>query len=184
MDKQRLKTMVFIGFLLLALVLLFGYIFASTNVLLVLFLLALVATFVFGYLVASDTHNDPLKQILDMHKEKESFLIQKSDIQKQYLKRLLSENQFKQQINDLDKSILKIDYKLQYMGSEIVDRQKDIKRNIQFLQKKYFKQEIPEDLYNEIHLELSKELAQLSCEQSEQNGNTKIKSHNTNTSTC
>lgn len=182
MDKQRLKTIVFIGFLLLSLVLLFGYIFVSTTTLLILFLLALVATFIFGYLVANDAHNDPLKLLLDMHKQKENFLMQKSDIQKQYLKRQLSEKQFKQQINSIDKNILQIDYKLQYMGSEIVDKEKDLKRNIQFLQKQYFKQEIPEDLYNEIHLELSKELSKLNCEKSEQNGN--CKSHTTNAVTC
>jgi hypothetical protein len=163
MDKQRLKTIVFIGFLLLSLVLLFGYLFSPTTVLLILFLIALVATFVFGYLVASDSKNDPLVLILDMHKEKEEYLMQKSNIQRQYLKRLISEKQFKSQINAIDKSILQIDYKLQYMGSEIANKELDLKRNIEFVQKKYFKQEIPEDLYNEIQSDLSKQLAQLNC---------------------
>jgi len=162
MDKQRISTIVFICFLLLSIVFLFVYIFIPKTVFLVLFLMVLVATFVFGYLIANDSYNDPLKKILSLHKEKENYLMQKSNIQKQYLKRQISEKQFLDQTNIIDKNILQIDYKLQYFGSES-NKEKDLQRNIEFVQKKYFKQEIPETLYNEILSELSKQLAQLTC---------------------
>ncbi|PIU22562.1 MAG: hypothetical protein COT14_00530 [Candidatus Diapherotrites archaeon CG08_land_8_20_14_0_20_30_16] len=170
MDSQKLKAILFIFFLIFSLILfLLGLILVNTAIL-ISFGICFILSALFGYLLYTQATGSPLQELLKYHKLKESLLTQKNEIQKQYLKRQLSEKQFKLQINSLDKKIFLIDYKLQFSNSEL-SKEKDIKRTIEFLQKKYFKQEINEDLYNEMQLELSKELAQLNTQN--KNNNTK-----------
>ncbi len=170
MDSQRFKAVFFIIFLFFALILLLVYLFFRETVVLIVFCVSFAVAIVFGYLLyagndgkVNDSKTAPLKELLEYHKLKESLLLQKNDLQKQYLKRQVSEKQFKMQVNSIDKKIIMIDYKLQFFDSQLT-RDKDLKRSIEFVQKKYFKQEIPEDLYNEMQIEFSKELAQLNSQ--------------------
>lgn len=163
MDSQRFKAIFFIVFLFFSLILLLVYLFFRETLVLVVFLVSFVVAIVFGYLLYSSNKTGPLQELLEYHKLKEQLLQQKNNIQKQYLKRLISEKQFKIQANSIDKKIIMIDYKLEFSESNL-PRDKEIKRTIEFLQKKYFKQELPEDLYNEMQIELSKELAQLNSQ--------------------
>jgi len=159
MDSQRIKAVLFIAFMFFALILLLVYLFFRETVVLIIFIISFIVAIVFGYLLYSGEKTEPLQELLEYHKLKESLLQQKSNIQKQYLKRQISEKQFKLQINAIDKKIIMIDYKLEFSDSNLT-REQELKRTIEFLQKKYFKQELPEDLYNEMIVELSKELAQ------------------------
>jgi len=163
MDSQRFKAIFFIVFLFFSLILLLVYLFFRETLVLVVFLVSFVVAIIFGYLLYSSNKTEPLQELLEYHKLKEQLLQQKNNIQKQYLKRQLSEKQFKTQVNSIDKKIIMIDYKLEFSDSNL-SRDKEIKRTIEFLQKKYFKQELPEDLYNEMQIELSKELAQFNSQ--------------------
>jgi len=160
MDSQKVKAILFVFFLLLSLVLLLLGILVETTLLIfsgVAFFIAII------FALYLNKASSPLQKLLQYHKLRESLLGQKYEIQKQYLKRQLSEKQFKMQTNALDKKIFYVDYKIQFADYEL-PKEKDLQRKREFLQKKYFKGEIPEDLYNEMQLELSKELAQLNSQ--------------------
>jgi len=162
MDEQKLKVIFFIVFVVFSIILMFVTIFSFSVIPLVFFLLSLCCTILFGYLLTK-TGSNSLTRLLEYHKLKEQLLVQKTDIQKQYLKRKISESQFKMQVNNFDKKLFFLDYKIKYIDDPlpIVN---ELNRTIEFLQKKYFKQEIPEELYNDIQIELSKELAKESMQ--------------------
>lgn len=157
MDEQKLKVIFFIVFLLFDIILLFVNIISFNWLVLFVFILSIVLTVFFGYLLT--LQKSALNDLLEYHKLKETLLQQKSNLQKQYMKRLISEKQFKIQLNSLDKQIFDIDFKLDYSDLNVT-KEKELKIKIEYLQKKYFKRDIPEDIYNDLQIDLSRKLSE------------------------
>jgi len=160
MNSQRFVAILFLIALLGSFLFLLGYAFYGLNYLLFIFIVLFVFLLIFAYLLVKNPKNEKLKALLDLHKTKESLLLQKSSIQKQFLKRQISEKQYNLELLDLDKQLIILDYSIDYFDSKLEDEQ-DLKRKLKYLQKKLFKQQISENVYNVLQTEISKELAKL-----------------------
>ena len=171
MDKQKLKVVFFVVFLILGLILALLSIVLKSTILLIVFIICAIFVVFIGYLLTKE-NKTPLTELLEYHKLKENLLQQKMQTQKQYLKRQISEKQFNILSNSLDKQILLLDYKIMYIDAPL-DQEQDLKRIIKFLQKKYFKHEIPEELYNSMQSQFSKELAKLKTDTKKKNASKK-----------
>lgn len=127
-------------------------------VFIILSLICLVLTIFFGILLAKDGSGNDLRFVIKQHKEKEALLSLKNEFQKQYMKRQLSEKQFNEQVLDLDKKILLIDYTIEFPIT-LENKDEELKRKKEFVQKQFFKSKISEELQNSLLKEFSKELA-------------------------
>ena len=124
----------------------------------ILSLVCLVLTILFGILLARKNVGTDLRSVIKLHKEKENLLAQKNEFQKQYMKRAISEKQFKELVLDLDKKIFLIDYTIEF-SSLLENKEEELKRKKEFVQKQFFKSKISEELQNVLLKEFSKELA-------------------------
>ncbi len=112
-------------------------------VFIVLSLICLVLTIFFGILLARENNGTDLRSVIKLHKEKEALLSQKNDLQKQYMKRQLSEKQFNELALEIDKKIVLLDFEI-----ESIISYPTILGKKEFVQKQFFKGKISEDLYN------------------------------------
>lgn len=125
-----------------------------------IFLISVIFLSLFGYLLFSKKEPNILKDSLKLYKQKEFILEQKTNLQKQYLKRKIIESQFISEVQELDEKLFYLDFSLQYVDKKF-DLQDKLKKQLEFLQKQYFKNCINEKLYYKIQSDLSKELSKL-----------------------
>lgn len=161
MTSSKLGVFLFLGSLVLVLVFFVLYVVFETLAFAVFCLVALVLMFIFSYLVARLPVEGSLHSVLRYHKAKEDLLLQKNELQKQYMKRTISEKQFKIQISEIDKKMALVDYTIAYGDNPAKIHEDELKRKIGFVQKLFFKREISEDVYNALQGEFSKESAKL-----------------------
>lgn len=123
-------------------------------VFIILSLICLVLTIFFGVLLARENVGTDLRSVIKFHKEKEALLAQKNDLQKQYMKRQLSEKQFNELALEIDKKIVLLDFAIECATSypSVVGKK-------EFVQKLFFKGKISEDVYNSLQKDFAKEFA-------------------------
>ncbi len=155
---NKLKGIFFIFALFLSIIFAILLIIFPVWYFILIFLISIILVLFFGYLLFSKSESNTLKQSLSLYKQKESVLEQKNNLQKQYLKRKITENQFVSEVKELDERLFYLDFDLQNIGKELLYFDK-LKKQLEFLQKQYFKNLINEQLYYKIQSDLSKELS-------------------------
>jgi hypothetical protein len=155
---NKLKGIFFIIFLILSLILTIFLILFPYWYVILIFLICVIFGIIFAYLTFEKKEPNTLKDSLKLYKQKESILEQKTNLQKQYLKRKITESQFVNEVQELDEKIFYLDFSLYFVQKKFESQEK-LKKQLEFLQKQYFKNLINEQLYYKIQSDLSKELS-------------------------
>lgn len=155
---NKLKGIFFIIFLIFSLIFAILLIIFPYWYIILVFLICILLAIVFAYLTFEKKEPNTLKESLKLYKEKESILEQKTNLQKQYLKRKIIESQFVSEVQELDEKLFYLDFSLQFVDKKF-DFQDKLKKQLEYLQKQYFKNCINEILYYKIQSDLSKELS-------------------------
>lgn len=164
---NKLKGILFIVFLFLSLIFAILLIIFSYWYVLLIALICVILAIIFGYLVFAKKEPNTLKKSLKLYKEKESILVQKTNLQKQYLKRKIIESQFISEAQELDEKLFYLDFNLQFVDKNF-ELQDKLKKQLEYLQKQFFKNRINEKLYYKIQSDLSKELSKIVSKKNEE----------------
>ncbi len=154
--KKNINYIIGLIFLGLGIISLIFYVLLK-NIYFIILVFLFIALFLSFFLFKPKKPNS-LRKIIQLNKEKENLLLQKTNIQKQYLKREISEKQYITNVLDIDKKVLFLDYDIVYFDIPLEEKD-EYKRKIKFAQKQYFKNKINEELYNIIQSDLSKKIA-------------------------
>ncbi len=124
-------------------------------------LLLCILIFIFVYMRIKDNKADLLKNLLELNEQKINLIIQKNNLQKDYLKRKVNDKDYNSRVDQLDLDLIDIEYKILFFDSDNMPKDEQINSMISIVDKKYVKREISEYVFNKKKSELSAQLEQI-----------------------
>jgi len=101
------------------------------------------------------------KKYIELKKNKEQELTELGTL---FFKRKISEENFSKSKDSLESEILNLDSKIQISSALAINTEQELKDKIRLLTRKYLLKKISEDLFQELYIKYSKELAVLNSE--------------------